>query len=207
VTWLDRRHRDGCSWTDANDVEPLIHGAAYFPELLRCVLAMRAGDLLLFTDWRGDPDQLLDGPGTEVSRVLSEAAERGVVVKGLIWRSHLDRFAFSEQQNRHLGEDIEAAGGECLRDMRCDPADRTTRSSSCCAIPAARNWTSPLSAASTCATADLMDLSMPEIRSASRWRTPTARGRRGTMCSWRSAGLRLPTWKRCSVNGGMIRPR
>ena len=114
ATRLDRRHRDGCSWTAGNDVEPLIHGSAYFPELLRCVLAMRAGDLLLFTDWRGDPDQLLDGAGTEVSRVLCEAAARGVVVKGLIWRSHLDRLAFSEQQNRHLGEDIEAAGGECL---------------------------------------------------------------------------------------------
>jgi phosphatidylserine/phosphatidylglycerophosphate/cardiolipin synthase-like enzyme len=111
-TGLDRRHRDGSSWTIGNDVEALIHGAAYFPELLRCVRAMRAGDLLLFTDWRGDPDQLLDGPGTEVAGILSEAAARGVVVKGLIWRSHLDRFALSEEQNRHLGEDIEAAGGD-----------------------------------------------------------------------------------------------
>ncbi|HEY5181942.1 MAG TPA: phospholipase, partial [Dermatophilaceae bacterium] len=121
ATRLDRRHRDGASWTVGNDVVPLIHGAQYFPELLRCVQGMRAGDLLLFTDWRGDPDQLLDGPGTEVSRVLSAAASRGVVVKGLIWRSHLDRLAFSEQENRHLGEDIEAAGGECLRDMRVRP--------------------------------------------------------------------------------------
>ena len=120
-TSLDRRHHDGSSWTAGNDVRALVHGATYFPELLRCVQAMRTGDLLLFTDWRGDPDQLLDGPGTEVSRMLCDAAERGVVVKGLIWRSHLDRFAFSEQQNRHLGEDIEAAGGECLRDMRVRP--------------------------------------------------------------------------------------
>jgi hypothetical protein len=51
----------------------------------------RAGDLLMFTDWRGDPDERLDGPGTEISRVLCEAAERGVVVRGLIWRSHLDK--------------------------------------------------------------------------------------------------------------------
>lgn len=121
ATWLDRRHRDGSAWTAGNDVEPLVHGAAYFPGLLRCVLGMRAGDLLLFTDWRGDPDQLLAGPGTEVAQVLGDAAARGVVVKGLIWRSHLDRFAFSEQENRHLGEDIEAAGGECLRDMRVRP--------------------------------------------------------------------------------------
>jgi phosphatidylserine/phosphatidylglycerophosphate/cardiolipin synthase-like enzyme len=44
-----------------------------------------------------------------------------VIVKGLIWRSHLDRLAFSEQENRHLGEEIEAAGGECLLDQRVRP--------------------------------------------------------------------------------------
>ena len=33
--------------------------AAYFAELLARVRAMRAGDLLLFTDWRGDPDERL----------------------------------------------------------------------------------------------------------------------------------------------------
>ena len=121
ATQLDRRHDDGLAWSAGNDVKPLVHGGAYFPELLRCVRLMQSGDLLLFTDWRGDPDQLLDGPGSEVSRVLCEAASRGVVVKGLIWRSHLDRFAFSEQQNRHLGEEIEAAGGECLLDMRVRP--------------------------------------------------------------------------------------
>ena len=107
---LDRRHTGDLAWSAGNEVEPLVHGGVYFPRLRRCVQAMRAGDLLLFTDWRGDPDELLDGPGTEVSRVLSEAAARGVVVKGLIWRSHLDRLSFSEQQNRHLGEQIEAAG-------------------------------------------------------------------------------------------------
>jgi hypothetical protein len=68
----------------------------------------RAGDLLMFTDWRGDPDERLDGPGTEISRVLCEAAERGVVVRGLIWRSHLDKLQFSEAENRHLGEEINA---------------------------------------------------------------------------------------------------
>jgi phosphatidylserine/phosphatidylglycerophosphate/cardiolipin synthase-like enzyme len=79
---------------------------------------MEDGDLLLFIDWRGDPDQLMDGPETEVSRVLCDAAQRGVLVRGLVWRSHLDRLAFSEQENRHLGDAINAAGGKCLRDMR-----------------------------------------------------------------------------------------
>ena len=121
ATRLDRRHRDGLAWTTGNEAQPLVHGAVYFPHLLRCVRSMQAGDLLLFTDWRGDPDELLDGPGTEVSRVLADAASRGVVVKGLVWRSHLDRLTFSEQENRHLGEEIEAAGGEVLLDQRVRP--------------------------------------------------------------------------------------
>ena len=121
ATRLDSRHADGLAWSAGNEVEPLVHGAAYFPVLCRSIRAMDPGDLLMFTDWRGDPDELLDGPGSEVSRVLCEAAARGVIVKGLIWRSHLDRFSFSEQENRHLGEDVEAAGGECLLDQRVRP--------------------------------------------------------------------------------------
>jgi phosphatidylserine/phosphatidylglycerophosphate/cardiolipin synthase-like enzyme len=118
ATRLDSRHPDGAAWTTGNQVRALPHGATYFAELLAGISGMRAGDLLLFTDWRGDPDERLDGPGTEVARVLSEAAGRGVVVKGLIWRSHLDRLQFSEAENRHLGEAIEHAGGEGLLDMR-----------------------------------------------------------------------------------------
>jgi phosphatidylserine/phosphatidylglycerophosphate/cardiolipin synthase-like enzyme len=118
ATRLDSRHRDGTAWTTGNQVRPLLHGATYFAELLAGIRAMRAGDLLLFTDWRGDPDQRLDGPGTEVARVLADAARRGVIVRGLLWRSHLDRFRFSLQEHRDLGEAIVAAGGECLLDMR-----------------------------------------------------------------------------------------
>ncbi len=98
-----------------------MHGATYFAELLSRVRAMERGDLLLFTDWRGDPDQRLDGPGTGVADVFCSAARRGVHVGGLIWRSHMDRLAFSERENRHLGEDIEAAGGQCPLDMRVRP--------------------------------------------------------------------------------------
>jgi len=105
-------------WTTGNRVRPLVHGATYFAELLAAIRRTRAGDHLFFTDWRGDPDERLDGPGTEVGPVLREAVERGVVVKGLVWRSHLDKLQFSEVENRHLGEEIDAAGGECLLDMR-----------------------------------------------------------------------------------------
>ena len=104
-----------------NHVRPLVHGAVYFRELLTAVEAMEAGDTLLFTDWRGDPDQQLDGPGTDVGTVFAGAAARGVRVSGLVWRSHLDRFQFSASENRHLGAEIEAAGGQCLLDMRVRP--------------------------------------------------------------------------------------
>jgi phosphatidylserine/phosphatidylglycerophosphate/cardiolipin synthase-like enzyme len=120
-TRLDRRHPDGAAWTQGNEVTPLIHGSSYFAQLRRCLGQVGVDDLVLFTDWRGDPDQALDDAGTEVSRVLCDAVARGAVVRGLIWRSHLDRFSLSEQENRHLGEDIDAAGGQCLLDQRVRP--------------------------------------------------------------------------------------
>lgn len=121
ATVLDRRHSDGTAWTSGNEVTALVHGATYFAALVEAVRAMRRGDLLLFTDWRGDPDEPLDGAGTEVSTLLREAAASGVVVRGLVWRSHLDSLQFSERENRHLGEEIDAAGGCCLLDMRVRP--------------------------------------------------------------------------------------
>ncbi|MHA6763977.1 phospholipase D-like domain-containing protein [Streptacidiphilus sp. PAMC 29251] len=121
ATALDRRRADGLAWSTGNDVTPLVHGEAYFAELLAAIRAQQTGDLLLFTDWRGDPDEELDGPGSAIGEVLCDAARRGVIVKGLVWRSHLDQLQFSERENRHLGEEIEAAGGECLLDMRVRP--------------------------------------------------------------------------------------
>ena len=118
-TLLDRRHPDGRSWTEGNLVTPLVHGRAYFAALGERVSQMREGDLLLFVDWRGDPDQRLTGErGSEVATLFADAARRGVDVRGLVWRSHWDRLAFSAGENRHLGEDVNAAGGECLLDMR-----------------------------------------------------------------------------------------
>jgi phosphatidylserine/phosphatidylglycerophosphate/cardiolipin synthase-like enzyme len=117
ATRIDQRH-PGFAWSSGNSVRPLIHGATYFAELQRRVEGLAAGDLLMFTDWRGDPDERLDGPGSEVADVFCRAASRGVVVKGLVWRSHWDRLQFSAEQNRHLGERINKAGGECIRDMR-----------------------------------------------------------------------------------------
>jgi phosphatidylserine/phosphatidylglycerophosphate/cardiolipin synthase-like enzyme len=119
ATSIDARHPGEQAWSTGNLVRPLIHGATYFAELVPAIERMRRGDLLMFVDWRGDPDERLTGePGSEVSRLLCQAAARGVDVRGLVWRSHLDRLQFSARENRHLGEEIEDAGGRCLLDMR-----------------------------------------------------------------------------------------
>ena len=119
-TSLDARHADGRAFTTGNEVTPLVHGRTYFEALCEAVSATRAGDLVLFTDWRGDPDEQVV-EGVSVSGLLCRAAERGVAVKGLVWRSHLDVLRFSSEENRRLGAEIEAAGGECLLDMRVRP--------------------------------------------------------------------------------------
>lgn len=120
ATRLDDRHPGQTAWASGNRARPLVHGSEYYTELVARIAAMGEGDVLFFTDWRGDPDERLTGePGSEVSAVLEAAARRGVDVRGLIWRSHWDRFGYSGDEARHLGEEIEEAGGECLRDMRC----------------------------------------------------------------------------------------
>ncbi|SEQ81197.1 phospholipase D family protein [Microlunatus flavus] len=118
-TVLDDQHPGDEAWSTGNMVRPLIHGGAYFPHLLAHVEAARPGDLVLFTDWRGDGDeQLLDQEGSDVLRVLGEADRRGVDVRGLIWRSHLDALSFSAHENRTLGIRLQEQGAEALLDMR-----------------------------------------------------------------------------------------
>jgi phosphatidylserine/phosphatidylglycerophosphate/cardiolipin synthase-like enzyme len=106
------------AWCEGNSAVPLVHGATYFDRLVEEVDALRAGDHLFFTDWRGDPDQLMRADGPTVAELLRGAAQRGVLVKGLMWRSHLDTLRYSEEENRHLGDAVEAAGGEVLLDQR-----------------------------------------------------------------------------------------
>jgi phosphatidylserine/phosphatidylglycerophosphate/cardiolipin synthase-like enzyme len=118
-TALDRRRLNSSAWSAGNRVETLVHGAAYFRRLLDSIRGLGARDQLYFTDWRGDPDQRLgDDTDSEVGAVLAAAASRGVIVRGLLWRSHLDRLGFSAKENRHLGQVVNAAGGEVLLDQR-----------------------------------------------------------------------------------------
>ncbi len=119
ATILDDQHEGGIAWSAGNLVRPLIHGATYFAELYERLLETVEGDLVYFTDWLGDADERLTGePGSEVVEVLAAADERGVDVRGLIWRSHTEMFNFGAQENRLLGRQLQERGAEALLDMR-----------------------------------------------------------------------------------------
>ncbi len=121
-TRVDDRHPPGVAWSTGNTVRPLVHGATYFAELHATLTATGPGDLVLFADWRGDPDQqLTDDPSQTVGAVLAAAARRGVVVRGLLWRSHWRRFGFHSEKSWELAKLVNEAGGQCLRDMRVAP--------------------------------------------------------------------------------------
>ncbi len=118
-TVVDAQHPGDEAWSEGNLVRPLIHGATYFAELYERLEATQAGDLVFFTDWQGDADErLTDEPGSEVVEVFGRADERGVDVRGLIWRSHAEMLNFSASENRLLGRRLQARGAEALLDMR-----------------------------------------------------------------------------------------
>ncbi len=120
-TVLDAAYPGDQAWSCGNVVRPLVHGSAYFAHLAAHVEAARPGDLVLFTDWRGDGDERLlgdDDDDGDVLRLFGEADRRGVDVRGLIWRSHLDALSFSAHENRTLGVRLQEQGAEALLDMR-----------------------------------------------------------------------------------------
>ena len=104
--------------TSGNRAEPLVDGAAYFDRLVTAVEAMGEGDHLLFTDWRGDPDERMREDGPTVGELFSAAARRGVCVNGLVWRSHWDGLSFSKEENAALDAAVEEGGGVVVLDQR-----------------------------------------------------------------------------------------
>ncbi|MFC5379246.1 phospholipase D family protein [Aquipuribacter nitratireducens] len=127
AAWLLSAHQLGNDrsrvplWCTGNLVEPLVHGRTYFPALLEALAATGEGDLVMLCDWRGDPDERLTDDGPTVVEALAAAADRGAVVKGLLWRSHWDRLQFSSEQNRNLSEGLVDHGAEVLLDQRVRP--------------------------------------------------------------------------------------
>ncbi|MGB3771432.1 MAG: phospholipase D family protein [Rhodococcus sp. (in: high G+C Gram-positive bacteria)] len=105
-------------WTDGNLCRPIVHGHNYFRVLQAHFDDAAPGDMLLFTDWRGDPEQVLVDGGPTIAETLSAAARRGVVVRGLLWRSHMQSLGYTGGKNSALASAVEDAGGECVLDQR-----------------------------------------------------------------------------------------
>lgn len=101
-----------------NACTPLVHGATYFARLVEEVEALAEGDHLFFTDWRGDAWQKLGDDGPTVGALFSDAARRGVVVRGLVWRSHSETFTLNKEANQGLDTDLEESGGQVILDQR-----------------------------------------------------------------------------------------
>jgi phosphatidylserine/phosphatidylglycerophosphate/cardiolipin synthase-like enzyme len=118
ATEIDRRHPDGAAWTEGNHVEVLVDGVEYFARLYEVLCSLQPNDSVYFTDWEGDADQRLHGPGTEIGLVLADLARRGVHVRGLLWRSHPRQAHFAEQSNLGLTKAVDEAGGEIMLDER-----------------------------------------------------------------------------------------
>jgi phosphatidylserine/phosphatidylglycerophosphate/cardiolipin synthase-like enzyme len=118
ATDIDRRHSGGAPWTAGNHVEVLVDGHEYFARLYEALSSLQRNDSVHFTDWEGDADQRLDGPGTEIGVVLVALARRGVHVRGLLWRSHPRQAHFAEQSNLSLTKAVDDAGGEIMLDER-----------------------------------------------------------------------------------------
>jgi len=115
-TGIDERH-DGVSWTEGNSVELLVDGVEYFGSLHRTLCETDAGDTVLFTGLEGNADaRLLPYEGCEIGALLRDAAERGVAVRGLVWRAHA--IVYHEAENLLFSRMINDAGGEVLLDQR-----------------------------------------------------------------------------------------
>ena len=106
------------TFTTGNLVQPLVDGRSYFARLHAELNATEPGDQVYFLDFRGDLDELLDGPGSAVGDVLGRAARRGVRVFGLLWRSQPKALRQSEESNAEFVRQIDDDGGQVLLDAR-----------------------------------------------------------------------------------------
>ena len=192
-------------WSVGNAVVPHVHGSAYFARLVDVVSALDPDDHLFFTDWRGDADERMRPEGPTVGTLFGDAAKRGVVVKGLVWRSHHDELSYSEEQNRHLSDDVNEAGGEVLLDQRVRRAGSHHQKMVVVRAPPGGTWRSP--GASTCATPAATTPPTTATRRSCRWRRSTASAHPGTTssssCAARSSGCSTA----CSASAGTIRAR
>ncbi|MGE2726080.1 phosphatase domain-containing protein [Mycolicibacterium pulveris] len=105
-------------WTTGNAARPLVHGRTYFAVLADALNGTGHGDLVLFAGWRADSDELLADAGPTVAEALAGAAGRGALVRGLLWRSHLELLGYHVTQNRTLATELADADAKVLLDQR-----------------------------------------------------------------------------------------
>src|SRR5665213_3551960 len=118
ATEIDQHHPGSAAWTEGNQVDFHIDGVSYFTSLAECISSLEPYDEIRFADWRGDGDEVVSSKGTPIAALLANSCRRGVDVRGLLWRSHSDRFGFNSKQNRRLAVEVTEAGGEVLLDER-----------------------------------------------------------------------------------------
>ena len=106
------------AFTTGNHVTARVHGRSYFACLAEVLTGLQAGDHLQLAAFRVDSDELLAGPGTEVGALVAAAAERGVDVRGLVWRSQPHAAEQSEPENAEFVRTVQEAGGDLLLDAR-----------------------------------------------------------------------------------------
>jgi phosphatidylserine/phosphatidylglycerophosphate/cardiolipin synthase-like enzyme len=106
------------AFTTGNRVTAHVHGRSYFRRLCEVLRAMEPGDRLMLSAFRVDGEQLLDGPATSMSELVTAAVRKGVDVRGLIWRSQPGKLEQSEEENASFAQDVQAAGGDLLLDAR-----------------------------------------------------------------------------------------
>jgi phosphatidylserine/phosphatidylglycerophosphate/cardiolipin synthase-like enzyme len=106
------------AFTTGNLVQPLVDGRSYFARLCAELTATQPGDQVYFLDFRGDLDERLDGPGSEIGEVLGLAARRKVLVFGMLWRSQPKLLHQSEESNAEFVRSIDEDGGQVLLDAR-----------------------------------------------------------------------------------------
>ena len=176
--------------------------------LERCVAAQGAGDRLFFTDWRGDPTSGWR-PETEVSERLRRrgppAGHRARAWCGdRIWTgcpSASKRTAISARRSN-------AAGGECLRDMRVRPGGSHHQK-----FVVLRHPDRPELDVAFVGGIDLCHSRHDDAdHRGDPQRQPMAaiygdRVRRGTTFRWRCAVRRWMTWSSSSANAGRTPPR
>ena len=191
-------------FTAGNQVTPLVDGGSYFRRLCEELKATDAGDQMYFVDFRGDMDELLDGPGTEVGDLLigrpRAAAWPSSGCCGARTRSWLHQ---SEEANAEFARQISDNGGQVLLDARTRRAGSHHQKLVVIRHPEAASATSRSSAASTSGFSRGDDSAAPR-RPAGHDRSPTrtALARRGTTSRPRSAAPPSTTSSTRSASAG-----